>query len=77
MAVLIRGLYQTLEEFGSKLSIFWRKEVRKTGKKMRKELDKTIKTVSKKIRRDETAPEYCAETIKALASLVKARARLK
>lgn len=44
---------------------------------MQKELDKTIKTVSKKIRMNETTPEYRAETLKALALLVKARARMK
>lgn len=47
------------------------------GKKIQKELDKTIKTVSKEIRMNETIPEYHAETIKALALLVKARAQMK
>lgn len=45
-------------------------------KKIQKELDKTIKTVSKKIRMNEITPEYRAETLKALALLVKARARM-
>lgn len=53
------------------------KEVRRTGKKIQKELDKTIKTVSKKIRMNETTSEYRAETLKALALLVKARAQMK
>ena len=47
------------------------------GKKMRKELDKTIKAVSKRIRGDEIILDGRAETLKALASLVKARARMK
>jgi hypothetical protein len=54
-----------------------KREVREMGKKIRKELNKTIKTVSKKIRRDEIAPEYRTETLKALALMVKARARMK
>ncbi len=47
------------------------------GKEIQKELDKTIKTVSKKIRVNETTPEYRAETLKTLALLVKARAKMK
>lgn len=46
-------------------------------KKIQKELDKTIKTVSKGIRMNEITPEYHAETLKALALLVKARAQMK
>lgn len=41
---------------------------------MRKELDKTIKAVSKRVQVNEI---ISAETLKALASLVKARARMK
>lgn len=48
-----------------------------TKGKMRKELDKTIKATSRKIRRDEIIPERRAETLKALALLVKARAQMK
>lgn len=40
------------------------------------EVDETIKTVCKKIRNDEIALEDRAETLKALALLVKARASL-
>lgn len=47
------------------------------GKKIQKELDKTIKTVSKKIRMNETTSECRAEMLKALALLVKARTQMK
>ncbi len=45
-------------------------------KKIKKELEKTIKVVSEKIRGNEISTENRAETMKALASLVESRALL-
>ena len=45
-------------------------------KKIKKELENTIKVVSEKIRGNEISTENRAETMKALASLVESRALL-
>ena len=40
------------------------------------EVDKTVKSICKRVQKRDMLPEYYAETVKALASLVEARAHM-